>query len=83
MDLALAAVAEGRGFAFAAARHMGDKRFKGKLVRPFAEELSVTYAAFLVCLPEVAEIRQVRRFRHWVKALAQSESPQIIHRDPF
>lgn len=68
--LTIEAVLAGKGVALAHLALVMDDLASGRLIRPFEGELRSTAAYSLLCLPERADLPNVRRFRSWI--LAQS-----------
>ncbi|MWD25971.1 LysR family transcriptional regulator [Aquicoccus sp. SCR17] len=78
MDRAVAAAAAGEGLAIGAQRHLDQHP---ALVRPF-DGPEVTYSAFLVALPEVAEEPTIRRLMKRLVAEAR-RTRGVIHEGAF
>lgn len=71
--LAIEAAIAGRGVALAEAALVQDELATGRLVKPFEIELQSTYSQWIITLPEKADRSDVRRFRNWLVAQADSE----------
>ncbi|MGI9302410.1 MAG: transcriptional regulator GcvA [Gammaproteobacteria bacterium] len=75
-SLAIEAAIEGHGVALGGSILVDDDLKAGRLVRPFASDLSdpIHFAYYLVSPPAVAESIRVERFRSW--ALAKAAGPK-------
>ncbi len=71
--LAIEAALAGRGVALAEAALVQDELASGRLVKPFDIELLSAYSQWILTLPEKADRRDIRRFRAWLLAQADSE----------
>jgi len=71
--LAIEAALAGRGVALGEAALVQDELASGRLVKPFDIELQSSYSQWIITLPEKADRPDIRRFRNWLIAQADSE----------
>lgn len=69
-SLVIEAAVSGRGVALAKSALAEADLKAGRLVRPFARNLPIEFAYYLVCPPHKAELRKVRVFRDWLMGAA-------------
>lgn len=76
-SMAIDAAIDGQGVALArTALATGDLR-NGRLVRPFALALPVSYAYWIVCPRAAAELPKVASFRRWLLAQAEADADDL------
>ncbi len=72
--LAIDAALGGQGVALARSALVGLDLLSGRLVRPIAHEQPATFAYWIVCPKEKAELSKISRFREWLLGEVEAEA---------
>jgi LysR family transcriptional regulator, glycine cleavage system transcriptional activator len=76
-SMAIDAAVDGQGVALARMTLAATDLISGRLLRPFAEELRLSKAYWIICPQATADLPKIVTFRQWLLAEAASDSCQL------
>jgi LysR family transcriptional regulator, glycine cleavage system transcriptional activator len=76
-SMAIDAAVDGQGVALARTALAAWDLIAGRLVRPFARALAVSYAYWIVCPKATAELPKIATFRRWLLDQAQEDARRL------
>lgn len=74
MSLVIDAAVAGQGIALARSALVARDIAEGRLMRPMSEAVPASYAYWIVCKPQDANLPKIRRFRDWLLAEAARDT---------
>lgn len=76
-SMAIDAAVDGQGVALSRTALVSWDLIQGRLVRPFADALGVSYAYYVVCPNASAEKPKITIFREWLKQQAENDGKRV------